>query len=134
MALAVLGSCKQRSGVSQTKDGDMVVQVMQLPRSAGDNNDDISYKVRIIPSKTLMEGKATVDKNGLYYRMDSCFYIKNGGKKQYPDLVQSVANGISGTYEYLLQFEKDDQPADSIDMVYQDRYINKKAYLIRTVK
>ncbi|WP_139112905.1 hypothetical protein [Mucilaginibacter sp. PPCGB 2223] len=88
--------------------------------------------MRLIPDKQLIEEKSSNQKTALYYKMDSCFYIAEGLKKNYAVMVQPVANGVSGTYEYLLEFENGNAPqADTINLIYNDKYINQKSYSLK---
>lgn len=130
ISLAMFASCKHKNPFMEAKDADLTVQVMPLPATPDDSNT-ISYKARVIPDKQLMESKTREEKNALYYKMDSCFYINSAQGKNYAVMVQPIANGVSGTYEYLLQFESAPKVIDSINLVYQDKYINKKAYRLK---
>jgi len=131
ICLTVLASCKHAKQPMEAKDGDLTVQIMAMDDSSNDEHS-VSYRARLIPDKRLMEGKTRDEKNALYYKMDSCFYFINGGVKTYASLVQPIANGVSGSYEYLLQFEKTPPlNTDTLNFVYQDRYINKKNYGIK---
>jgi len=127
-------SCNPALVFSQATVIDLTIQLTKLSKV---NKDEqmISYKVRLVPVKTIMETKSYNEKNNLWYKMDSCFYFETGSRKIYPQLVQPVANGISGSYEYLLQFDEDTAlKKDSLDMVYADKYINRKKYKIERSK
>jgi hypothetical protein len=129
--ISILASCGHKNAAfREVKDRDLTIQVMQLKDAEDDHT--ISYKARLLPDKKLLESKSKDEKQALYYTMDSCFYINTGNTKIYAALVQPIANGVSGSYEYLLQFEKDkDLKTDTIALVYQDRYINKKTYSLK---
>jgi hypothetical protein len=130
----VFHSCNPAPVFKQANDKDLTIQLTKLPKVSNDEQI-ISYKVRLLPVKTIMETKSYNEKNNLWYKMDSCFYFETGSRKIYPQLVQPVANGISGSYEYLLQFDEDTAlKKDSLDMVYADRYINRKKYTIEHSK
>lgn len=131
MSLSLFASCKHSRPFMEAKDADLTVQIMAMDDSSNDQHS-ISYRARLIPDKQLMEGKTREEKNALYYQMDSCFYFTVGGVKTYAALVQPIANGVSGSYEYLLQFEKPKLlNTDTMSFVYQDKYINKKTYDVR---
>jgi len=130
LSLIILASCGHgNSSFSEIKDHDLTIQVMQLK---DDGDSIITYKARLTPDKQLLETKSKDEKQALYYTMDSCFYINKGNIKIYAALVQPIANGVSGSYEYMLQFEKDKKlNTDSINLVYQDKYINRKTYSLK---
>lgn len=128
--LFAITSCRHTNPVMQAKDDSLTVQVMALKR-ANDDNRFTAYRARVIPSKAMIQRISAKEKEALYYRMDSSFYVNDKEKRVYASLIQPVANGVSGTYEYLLQFESDDQPADGVNMVYQDKYLTKKIYNLK---
>jgi len=128
--MALMFSCQHKNAsFNEFKDKDITIQVIQLKDDAGDST--LTYKARVIPDKKLMIEINRSEKNNLLYRMDSCFYINNGSYKTYASLVQPVANGVSDTFEYLLAFDvaKADRK-DSIKIVYHDKYINRKTYIV----
>jgi hypothetical protein len=129
LSLVMLASCRRSTpAFYEIKDKELTIQAMDIKATA-DDDETISYKVRLIPEKRIMEGMHEEEKNKLYYKMDSCFYMNDGKQKNYAALVQPIANGVSGSYEYLLQFETGKNfKADTIDLIYQDRYINHKIY------
>lgn len=118
--------------VKEIKDKELTLQVSPLK----DNDAEaLNYKARLTFDKQAAAGMTREVINKYYYKMDSCFYIKSGNGKQYADLVQPVANGVSGSYEYLVEFASG--PAvtgDSINMVYQDRYTSHKQYQLTISK
>ena len=118
----------------EVKDKDMILQVSEIKDKAP-GDESLTYKARLIPSKVLTENETIEQKRLLSYKMDSCFYINDGHHKNYASMVQAVANGVSGTYEYLLVFELDkNESKDSVDLLYQDRYINHKLYELKLNK
>jgi hypothetical protein len=132
-AIVLAFSChKAGQQVKEIKDKEFTLQVSPLK----DNDAEaLNYKARLTFDKQAAAGMTREVINKYYYKMDSCFYIKNGNGKQYADLVQPVANGVSGSYEYLVEFASD--PAvtgDSINMVYQDRYTSHKQYQLTISK
>ena len=129
-------SCRRvNKSFKESKDADMAFQIMDLPNDSADDNT-LNYKVRIIPQKKLMETSTMHDKTSMYYDMDSCFYIiDDKHEKIYPSLVQPVANGVKDTYEYLLDFELNTGLAkQELNIIYADRYINHKSYVIKLGK
>ncbi len=134
IGLLLLSACNRNEKLLTAKDSDLTIELMQLKKE-GDGSATLSYQARLIPQKQLLAAKNGTDKNALFYKMDSCFYINTGKQKIYAALVQPVANGVSGTYEYLLQFEVGEkEKATNFNIVYQDRYLNKKAYILDTDK
>jgi len=126
---STLGSCGYRSPFLEIKDQDMTIQAMQLKDQNGET--DLSYKVRLTLNDKNINSQSSTKNNDLLYRMDSCFYATENGKKTYPIMVQYVANGVKNSYEYLVQFERNKQSTDSITIVYDDHYLNKKTYTLR---
>jgi hypothetical protein len=138
MILIVAGmllSCKHKNKTfGELSNSGLTVQIMQL-KNAGNDSGRWSYDVRLIPDKQLSEDITSQVKTAMYYRMDSCFYISNGSNKLYASMVQRIPNGIAGNYEYLLDFEMGErQNQDSVEMVYQDKYINHKTYQLKLAK
>jgi hypothetical protein len=125
----LINGCKNPQNLAQqVKDNDLTLQVMPLPN--GPSHDQVySYKARLMPRQTLLDDKSQGDKDALIYQMDSCFYLQGGLKKIYASLVQEVPDGVTGTYEYLLQFETVTGKA-RWDFIYQDKYLNHKKYKI----
>jgi len=105
------------------------MQVKALKNASGDGAS-LDYAVRLLPGKAL---EATLDgktKTALCYGMDSCFYLLAGGQKVYSAIVQPIANGVSGSFEYMLSFVVDDLKGGKWSLVYQDRYLNHKKYTL----
>jgi hypothetical protein len=115
----------------EARDQDLVVQFLQLDQQG---NGPVSYQARIQPARQLLEQAGKSGREALAYRMDSCFYISRGPQKIYPAMVQSVANGVQNTFEYLIQFNTNQEPADSDILIYQDRYLNQKNYRLTFTK
>ncbi len=128
----MLASCKNHPPFKELRDKDVTIQIAALKDNDADN---LNYKARLVFNKEVAGSMPMNIRNKFYYKMDSCFYIKNGDNKLYPDLVQSVANGVSGSYEYLLEFGSNPTvEGDSIEVVYQDRYTSHKQYQLRISK
>jgi hypothetical protein len=130
VSMAFFFSCRQRTPpLNEVKNKDITIQFIQLKAEDGDSM--LTYKARVIPDKKLMTEINRSEKNNLLYRMDSCFYISNGSYKIYASMVQPIANGVSGTFEYLLEFGVSNaDKKDSINLVYHDRYINQQTYKV----
>ena len=105
----------------------MTVQLMKMDASDS-AGAALTYKARLIPTKKLMEAKNDDAKAGMLYRMDSCFYLQDHGRKIYASMIQPVQNGVSGTFEYLLEFEPVTTSTKGLRMVYKDKYINQHTY------
>lgn len=121
-------SCTRNKLPLRAGDRNLSIEAVRL-KNASDDVDTYSYQARLIPERQLLDGKSSEDKKALFYRMDSCFYISDGESKLRAVLVQPIANGISGSYEYLLQFQvaKGFKEA-SVSLIYQDRYLTQKTY------
>jgi hypothetical protein len=126
----VNGCHSQQNQSLQVKDSAMTIQVMRLQNDPSDDQV-YTYKARLTPQKMLLAEKNQDVKNALFYQMDSCFYLESGAKKVYASLVQPVANGISGSFEYLLQFEKANNSDNNLSFIYQDKYFNHKKYSLK---
>jgi len=116
--------------IHETGGDGIRLQVVQLQNPEGTVPDVITCKARLLPDVSLINDKQANINNAMIYRMDSCFYLQHGTKKIYASLVQPIANGVSGTYEYLIEFESVMQGADP-DFIYQDKYLNHKKYSLK---
>lgn len=124
-----LAACHNSSPkVQQISDHDLTLQVMRLDDSAAQAGS-YTYKARLVLNKTLLGEQSTEAREALVYRMDSCFYIQQGINKVYASLVQPIAGGVPGTFEYLLEFNQIQDNGQHI-FVYDDRYLNHKKYNI----
>ena len=109
----------------------MRLQVSQLKDDAGDQSI-ISYKIRVIPNKQIADKQTVEEKRAMIFKMDSCFYINGHSNKTYAALVQSVANGVGSSFEYLVEFDLNKSGLDKrSELVYQDRYITHQTYKIK---
>ena len=124
--LFIFCGCKQRDPVKEIKLKGLTIQLRTLPDAAGDGS--ASYAARLIPDKALLKEKGGDIKSALMYRMDSCFYMRSGGKTVYAALVQPVANGLTGIFEYLVTFDKNEAGRPNSTLIYQDKYLNKARY------
>jgi hypothetical protein len=125
-------SCKQtKSSFKELTDHGLTIQIMKLQDPSKDKMD-ITYSVRLLPDKKLIAEKDNSVKTALWYRMDSCFYLQAGKKKIYADIVQPIANGVSGGFEYLLSFDAGAVANDKWNLIYQDKYLNHRKYMLNT--
>lgn len=128
--MVLLYSCSHHEPFKEVNAQGMTVQLMRLD-DPGNESTHLSYKVKLIPDKQLLENITSTDKTAMQYRMDSCFYIREKNGSNYAALVQPVANGVAGSYEYLLEFDTEpSKKQDSVRLVYQDKYTNRNTYQI----
>ena len=128
--LTMLCACRKNgSTIKRVKDSDMVMESVQL-KSKDANTGTLDYAVRIIPDKKLLADKDRSFKSSLWYSMDSCFYLMDGQRKIYSAIVQPIANGVAGTFEYMLSFNEDDLKTGNWNLIYDDRYLNHKKYTL----
>ncbi|SDR88900.1 hypothetical protein SAMN05216490_0136 [Mucilaginibacter mallensis] len=128
--LTMLLAChKNRSAVNQIKDGDMSLGISRLKNGEG-NSGTLDFAIRLISNKQLLADKDKSFRNSLWYSMDSCFYLMKGQRKIYSAIVQPIANGVAGTFEYMLSFNEEDLKAGNWSLIYDDRYLNHKKYTL----
>jgi len=111
-----------------SKLGDTTESVEILKLKPADTSS-LNYSVRIYPGKQWLTDKKDEQSVEMNYQMDSCIYIRNGGKTFNAAMIQPIANGLTNCFEYLVSFDlepgmKGPRPA----MVYQDKFISKKQY------
>src|ERR1700753_296328 len=99
--LLVFDSCVHRKTFREVADKTLTLQLRNI--SSASDPKDITYAARLIPEKELKAAKGQAVKTSLLYKMDSCFYLQSGARKVYAN-IEPVANGLTGTYEYLLTF------------------------------
>ncbi|WP_214073226.1 hypothetical protein [Mucilaginibacter sp. dw_454] len=120
-------ACRQGNlSAQQIIDNDLLIQFKEIKDGQKDDATH-DYAVRLIPAKKLISNKNTA----LVYNMDSCFYIVANNKKIYSAIVQPIANGVAGSFEYLLSFNSSDLKAGKWNLIYQDRYLNHKQYSLK---
>ncbi|PJJ79986.1 hypothetical protein [Mucilaginibacter auburnensis] len=122
----LMGCGAKKNGFEEVKGSKLVVQVKNM--NSGADDTEISYQVKILPERSLTEKLSPEQKNNLWYKMDSCFYIQTEKIKVTPNLVQPIANGQSGNYEFMLSFPADSAINDASTLVYKDKYLNKETY------
>jgi hypothetical protein len=111
-------SCRQKAGsVKELKIKGLKVQIIKIPNGNGEI-DNMNYSARLIPDKKLLEGKTDAEKLSITYKMDSCFYLQQGDRKIYASLTQPVANGVAGSFEFLLLFEIKTSDLGNYNFVY----------------
>jgi len=113
----------------EVKDKDLAIQVIKIENQQNDRQD-LSYAVRLTPDKHILLPGDNKMTTALWYHMDSCFYLSQGKKKIYPAIIQPIANGIGGTFEYYVAFDESIKENKPLRLVYQDKYLNKKKYEI----
>ena len=121
----VFDSCRKQVTVYQ--GGDQYVRVALAKVSS--KSDEDAYKLRVSIIKKAAIDSLQSAKEAMLYRMDSCLYEQIGGQKQYPTMIQPVANGLSGVYDYLIVLGHDiDDGEKQPALYYQDKYLTKKLY------
>lgn len=120
----VLPCCNREPGMAKVSDGELNIQAMRIGKLA----DDVAYAVRIYPKKEILEANKAVSKN-MMYGTDSCFYLTYKKSRIYPVSITCIANGIPGSFEYLVSYEGFVLPEPATrNLFYKDKYINKKDY------
>jgi hypothetical protein len=132
-SMIFVGCKENKRSFQKLSDHDLTILVMRMPDSSGDKSTN-NYAARLIPVKGLIDEKDNVIKTRLWYNMDSCFYLEAGKKKIYASLIQPIANGVAGSFEYMLSFENDARDDGNWSFIYQDKYLNKKKYALRIDK
>ena len=126
MIVALLFSCKAKDRVAQLKDDDLTVMAIRSSQATDGEN---TFKVRIFPSKVVLENGSNKLTEEMLYRSDSCMYLLHGDKKDYPLYIEPVSNGVKGSYEFLVAFSKTpNQKSDTL--IYHDKFINQKKYVL----
>lgn len=122
------GACKQNiHSVKEIKDDGLTLQVIKTAGEPG-NDHTLNYSARLIPDKGLIPEKNNKVKTELWYSMDSSFYLQSGKKKIYAEIIQPIANGLAGTYEYMVSFPGTDLRDGKWSLIYQDKYLNHRKY------
>jgi|SRR6185437_5505588 len=122
--------CNKKRTYSENKSDGLTVQATEIPAGASETGV-VNYSARLIPDNALSAAKNGETKTALWYSMDSCFYLQAGNKKIYANLTQPIANGVTGTFEYLLSFEITRQSDVQYSLIYQDKYLNHKKYELK---
>lgn len=120
--LVVLVGCnKKHKKFKEISEGGLTVQLLQVQSS-----EQIKYQLRIFPDKDLMS-KAGLQ-NKMWYNMDSCFYLHVNNNKIFPSVQEPVANGVAGSFEYMLLFENSGSSNPELVFTYQDKHLNHQSY------
>ncbi|MFD0794729.1 hypothetical protein ACFQZX_13970 [Mucilaginibacter litoreus] len=129
IAFSLASGCRRAGALKEKSDRNMRVQVARMT-PVTPKDDMAVYRVRLIPSEILRTIHKELGSEHYWYRMDSCFYLDHAGHKQYPVVLQPVANGSKDNYEYLLQFvrEMPSDSSDSVRFVFADKAINDIKY------
>ncbi|MGZ3759799.1 MAG: hypothetical protein ACXVAY_12960 [Mucilaginibacter sp.] len=130
VSLFTITACRHQHTLHEIKDKELTLQVMELESVPG-NGTTRSYKARLFPATAFREGKVETRTAALRYQMDSCFYLQAGRQKIYAAMVQPIANGIKGTYEYLIDFDLGTAAKDDCELVYQDKFLNHRKYQLK---
>lgn len=139
LTLFVLQSCKtaterwlaKMTDFKELDDKTLSLQVMKMRPQQADTNS-FGYQVRIYPSETWLEARGIGASIDFFYHMGSCFSIRAGTSSVSPVIVQPVSNGIANCYEYLLYFNAEKSiKLKHIELVYDDRFINRKQYILK---
>ncbi|MBT2563805.1 hypothetical protein J7E50_21400 [Pedobacter sp. ISL-68] len=126
MLVALLFSCKAKDQVAQLKDDDLTVMAI---RNSQATEGETTFQVRVFPSKVVLENGSNKLTEEMFYRSDSCMYLLHGDKKDYPLYIEPVSNGVKGSYEFLVAFNKTpNQKSDTL--IYHDKFINQKKYVL----
>ncbi|WP_316824680.1 hypothetical protein [Pedobacter miscanthi] len=127
MLLAILFGCRAKNQIAELKDSDLTVMAIRN-RNATDGEGN-TYKVRIFPSKLVLENGGNKLAEEMLYRPDSSIYLIHGSKKDYPLYIEPVSNGVKGSYEFLVAFNAAaNRKTDTL--IYQDKFINQKKYVL----
>jgi len=125
--LATLFGCKAKNKITEVKDNDLTV--MAIRNGKAGKESETTYKVRVFPSKLVLENGGNKLAEKMLYRPDSSIYLLNEDKKNYPLYIEPVSNGIKGSYEFLVAFNTaTNGKADTL--IYQDKFINQKKYVL----
>jgi hypothetical protein len=129
--LGLILSCSSKKPAGQSFDSDLKVMAQLKETPSGDRLR--TFMIRIFPDKKFMEnGKEKITESFLYHS-DSSFYVLKNNLKLYPEYVEPIANGIKGSYEFLVGFSDDNLSLKEYTLIYQDQIINKKKYVL-TIK
>ncbi|MDB5123555.1 MAG: hypothetical protein JWP94_1684 [Mucilaginibacter sp.] len=122
-----LFSCRNNSSVKAFKRDGLAIEIARIAGEPGAASG-LNYSARLIPDKKLADTKDKELTSALWYRMDSCFYLQQGGKKVFASIIQPIANGVAGSYEYFLSFDISQAEESKWHLIYQDKYLNQKKY------
>lgn len=129
--VAIMFGCSKKPAHYEYKDEDITIKAMKMDNTA--DTGETVFTARVIPGKLASRINDSL-KTKMVYNMDSCFYLQVGGKKSYPTIIQPIANGISGMFEYMVSFDNSATAAPGIEIIYQDKHLNHHKYILTPVK
>ena len=130
----LLSACNQKDkSFKVVSDKDLTLQIMQMPLTSS-NDSGRSIKIRLIPSANVEKDLTPAIRDSIMLNTADLFTISRSGEAAMTVFVQSVPNGIKGTYEFLVDLDGTHvRGSDTIVIAYRDHFINKKKYQITTV-
>ncbi|MCR8558153.1 hypothetical protein KXD93_10885 [Mucilaginibacter sp. BJC16-A38] len=120
LAVSIAACRPETRQVQEVRDSRLIVQLVRINAGA------TAYKCKIVPVQEGITNSGRVS-NQMLYHADSCFYLLDNGKPKYAVAVQPVANGIKGSYEYLLQWDA----AGPVSLVFDDKYLYSRKYTFK---
>jgi hypothetical protein len=129
--MAILFGCNNKPAHYEYKDENITVKVMKIDNPA--DTGETVFTARIIPGKLAAQVSDSL-KLKMIYNMDSCFYLQSGKKTSYPTIIQPVANGLSGMFEYMVSFDNNAASTPGVEIIYQDKHLNHRKYILTPVK
>ncbi|QXV63631.1 hypothetical protein INP83_10930 [Mucilaginibacter sp. 21P] len=132
--LILICGCSGRSaGFRSVGDEDITFQAMPAERNVAGAAAG-SFLFRVTPSATKFEALSVALKDSLTLSMDSAFKAVIHHRESPPVFLQSVPSGVKGTFEFMADFDmKGIKESDTIELIYRDKYINRKLYRVKTV-
>lgn len=131
MLLVILWGCSKKPAHYEYNDENITIKVMKMDNTA--DTGEMVFTARIIPAKLAARVNDSL-KMKMIYGMDSCFYLQTGKKISYPAIIQPIANGISGTFDYMVSFDNSAVVAPGFEIIYQDKHLNHRKYILTQVK
>jgi hypothetical protein len=129
--LVILSGCSKKPAHYEYKDEDITIKAMIMDNAA--DTGETVFTARVIPGKLATRVNDSL-KMKMVYSMDSCFYLQSGKKTTYPNLIQPIANGLSGMFEYMVSFDNSAAAAPGVEIIYQDKHLNHRKYILTAVK
>jgi hypothetical protein len=131
----LLFSCKGNklkglADFKELKDSSLVIQAMKIKDQP--DTGMIKYGVRVFPAKELLSVLTEENKQALWYKMDSSFYLESGAGKYYAAMIEPIANGQKNNFEYLVMFEIVPQmKLTDLTLVFKDKYLSHKTHSLQ---
>ncbi|MDB5146545.1 MAG: hypothetical protein JWQ57_565 [Mucilaginibacter sp.] len=129
MIILLIQGCKTDETGKTITDKGLTISMSAVKDAAGDNKG-LAFKAMLVPSATLIADSGKALNLAMTFKNDSAFFIEKNGEKIFAAMVQPVANGIKGSFEYLILFNPVQQ-TDTLSVVYQDKFLNKKRYTFK---